>query len=89
MSCCGQSRTAPLTDRHRMRVRYGGGRPVVVKGPASGASYAFSGRSRVRLVDPRDAVALVRDPMFRAEGLVELPAGGAAGAGEAEAKGSN
>ena len=72
MSCCGHGPTAPLTDRHRMRVRYGGGRPVVVTGPVTGASYAFSGASRVQLVDPRDAVSLVRDPAFRAEGLVEV-----------------
>ena len=78
MSCCGQSPTAPLTERHRVRVRYGGGRPVVVKGPATGASYAFSGASRVQLVDPRDAVTIVRNTMFRAEGVVELPDGPAA-----------
>lgn len=73
MSCCGQNPTAPLTERHRVRVRYGGGRPVVVKGPVTGATYGFSGASRVQLVDPRDAMAICRNPLFRAEGLVELP----------------
>ena len=73
MSCCGQGRTAPLSDRHRIRVRYVGGRPVVVTGPVTGASYAFSGTDRVKLVDPRDAASIVRSPMFRAEGLVTLP----------------
>ena len=74
MSCCGQTPTAPLTERHRMRVRYGGGRPIVVKGPVTRAAYRFSGVDRVQLIDPRDAVALTRTPMFRIEGVVELPA---------------
>jgi hypothetical protein len=74
MSCCGESRTAPLTERHRARLRYGGGRPVVVTGPVTGASYRFSGTDRLQLVDPRDAVAIVRNPLFRVEGVVEVPA---------------
>jgi hypothetical protein len=74
MSCCGQSRTAPMSERHRMRVRYGGGRPLLVKGPVTGSEYRFSGTARVQLVDPRDAVALLRHPCFRLEGVVELPA---------------
>ena len=73
MSCCGASQTAPLTDRHRMRVRYGGGRPVEVKGPVTGTIYRFSGAERVQLLDPRDAVVIARSTMFRAEGLVEVP----------------
>ena len=75
MSDCCRNPTAALTDRHRVRVRYGGGRPVVVRGPVTGAAYAFSGVSRLQLVDPRDAVAVLRHPAFRAEGVVELPAG--------------
>ena len=74
MSCCGGTQTAPLNDRHRMRVRYLGGRPVEVRGPATGQSYRFSGRERLQLVDPRDAVAIVRNRAFRVEGLVELSA---------------
>ena len=81
MSCCGSGPTGRMTDRHRVRVRYGGGRPVVVKGPVTGTTYAFSGAARVQLLDPRDAVSVVRDPMFRAEGVVEVdeppPPGGA------------
>jgi len=61
-----------LTQRHRMRLRYMGGRPVLVKGPATGNQYRFSGVEPIRLVDPRDAIALVRNPMFRIEGLIEL-----------------
>ena len=88
MSCCGSGPTGRLTERHRVRVRYGGGRPVVVKGPVTGASYAFSGAARVQLLDPRDAVAVVRDPMFRAEGVVEVGAP-PAGAGRSNGSDSN
>ena len=76
MSCCGQSRTAPMTERHRMRVRYGGGRPIVVKGPVTGLSYHFSGTDRVQLIDPRDVVTIVRNPLFRVEGVVEISVSG-------------
>jgi len=72
MSCCPQT-TAQLTERHRMKVRYGGGRPIVVRGPVTGHDYRFSGLERLQLVDPRDAVAMVRNPLFRIEGVVELP----------------
>ena len=72
MSCCPGAK-APLTSRHRMKIRYGGGQPIVVKGPASGAEYHFSGLDRVRLVEPRDAVQIVRNPLFRVEGVVEVP----------------
>lgn len=62
-----------MTERHRMRVRYSGGRPVVVKGPVTGLEYRFSGIDRVQLVDPRDAITIVRSPLFRVEGVVEIP----------------
>ena len=55
-----------------MRLRYGGGRPIVIKGPVTGSSYQFSGIERVQLVDPRDAVAIARNRLFRVEGVVEL-----------------
>jgi hypothetical protein len=55
-----------------MRMRYGGGRPIQVRGPATGVEYRFSGLERLQLVDPRDAVALVRNPLFRVEGIVEV-----------------
>lgn len=73
MSCCGETATAPLNERHRMRVRYLGGRLVAVKGPVTGQAYEFSGLDRVKLVDPRDAIVMVRDRTFRIEGIVELP----------------
>ena len=72
MSCCRQNQTAPMTERHRFRVRYGGARPVQVTGPVTGVSYRFSGVDRVQLVDPRDAVALVRNSIFSVDGVVEL-----------------
>jgi hypothetical protein len=55
-----------------MKVRYGGGRPVRVKGPATGTDYRFSGVERLQLVDPRDAIAIVRNPLFRIDGVVEV-----------------
>jgi hypothetical protein len=74
MNCCNQTPTAPMTKRHRMRVRYGGGRAIVITGPVTGTSYYFSGLDRVQLVDPRDAVLITRTAVFRIEGVVELPA---------------
>ena len=71
MSCCPQG-TAQMTERHRMRVRYSGGRPVLVRGPVTGSDYRFSGVERLQLVDPRDAVAIARNPSFRIEGVVEM-----------------
>jgi hypothetical protein len=73
MSCCGKTKTAAMTERHRIRVRYGGGRPIIVKGPATGSDYRFSGTERVQLVDPRDAAAIVHNRMFRVEGVIEIP----------------
>ncbi len=76
MACCGQTATAPLSSRHRMRLRYLGGRPVVITGPATGTQYRFSGVDRVRLVEPRDAVAILRSGAFRLEGVVEVAEAG-------------
>jgi hypothetical protein len=71
VSCCSET-AAVLTSRHRVRVRYSGGRPVIVKGPVTGASYRFSGVAPLQFVDPRDAVAITRDGPFRFEGVVEM-----------------
>jgi hypothetical protein len=67
---------AALTERHRMKVRYGGGRPVLIKGPVTGSDYRFSGVEQVNLVDPRDAIGIARNPLFRIEGVVEMSAAG-------------
>jgi hypothetical protein len=72
MSCCRESRTTPMTERHRMSVRYAGGRPIAVKGPVTGLNYHFSGTNRVQLIDPRDIVTIVRNRLFRVEGVVEI-----------------
>jgi hypothetical protein len=73
MSCCPQN-AGTLGPRHRMKVRYGGGRPVLIKGPVTGTDYRFSGIERLQLVHPRDAIAIVRNPLFRIEGVVEVDA---------------
>ena len=70
-SCCGPASTKPLTERHRIRVRYLGGRPVQVVGPATKLQYAFSGRDREKLIDPRDAYRLVSSGGFQPLGVVE------------------
>jgi hypothetical protein len=73
VSCCGPSlQTAPLTERHRFRVRYSGGRPIVVKGSHTGTAYRFSGLDRLQLVDPRDAIAMLRAGSFELNGVVEV-----------------
>ena len=72
MSCCPHT-TVALSGRHRVNICYGGGRPLIVKGPVTGVDYPFSGIERLRPVDPRDAIALVQSPLFRIVGIVELP----------------
>ena len=71
MSCCPHG--APtFSERHRLRVRYQGGRSLLVKGPVTKTEYRFSGMDRVQLVDPRDAIGIIRSSLFRLEGVVEL-----------------
>jgi hypothetical protein len=72
MSCCGHSSGGALGQNHRVRMCYGGGRPIVVKGAATGAEYRFSGKDRFQLMDPRDALIVSRNPMFRVETIVEV-----------------
>ena len=75
MSCCAKGqRIAVMNERHRVRVRYLGGRPLVVKGRVTGETYKFSGLERTKLVDPRDAVSIARSKAFRMEGVVEVDA---------------
>lgn len=82
MSCCGESRTAPLSPRHRLKLKYAGGRPLEVVGPVTGNKYLFSGVSRTQLVDPRDGVIIARDRNFKIEGIVELAEGAGMEAGK-------
>jgi hypothetical protein len=73
MSCCGShTPTASLTKRHRFKIRYGGGRAIVVKGPLTGTEYRFSGIDRVQLVDPRDAVRMLHQGPFEMDSVVEV-----------------
>ena len=71
MSCFPHG-TTTFNERHRLRVRYQGGRSILVKGPVTKAEYRFSGMDRIQLVDPRDAVGIIRSALFRVEGVVEL-----------------
>lgn len=74
MSCCRSSHRAVLSDRHLMAITYSGGRTVVVKGRVTGKEYSFSAGVKTVLVDPRDAVPLLRARWFRIEAVLEMPA---------------
>ena len=72
-SCCGGgSPTQPLTQNHRLKIRYLGGRPIRVTGPVSRQSYEFSGKQREQLVDPRDAAEMLRTRGFQLVSITEL-----------------
>lgn len=49
-----------------LQLRYTGPSDVVVRGPLTGKSYAFSQADPVRTVDRRDAETLMRTHYFRA-----------------------
>jgi len=85
VSCCQEAGATPLGERHRMRIRYDGGRSVLVRGPVTGRQYRFSGTERLQLVDPRDAVAIVRNPLFRLDGIVDLSLEPSRGGGDHDA----
>jgi hypothetical protein len=76
MSCCGNSggtlniTTRDIEEGLRLQLEYAGGRTVHVTGPVTGATYTFSGMSRVQPVDPRDAMGILRDRQFRLKGVV-------------------
>ena len=61
-----------MTDRHRIRLRYRGGRPLLIKGPVTGISYTFSGTERIQLVDPRDAIVIGRNQLFQSLDIVVI-----------------
>ena len=46
------------------RIRYLGRAPILVRGPATGIAYAFSGERPVRPIDARDARGLTRSALF-------------------------
>ena len=57
--------TNAAAAQHGVPVRYTENSPIVVRGPASGQAYIFSGRRPVQAVDPRDAEILLRTAFFR------------------------
>jgi hypothetical protein len=48
-----------------LRLRYVGQQGIVVRGPATGRPYTFTGAEPVHTVDPRDAAVLLRTQYFR------------------------
>jgi hypothetical protein len=46
-------------------LRYVERSPILVRGPATGQQYQFSGTQPIQSVDPRDAEALLRTRFFR------------------------
>jgi hypothetical protein len=76
MSCCGGSGEGRLTITQAeidaglaLQIEYSGGRTVTVSGAATGKQYVFSGLQRLQDVDPRDALAILREPTFRLKGM--------------------
>ena len=55
----------PLPAYSKVALRYTETSPILVKGPASGRQYQFSGSSPVQAVDVRDVAALLRTRFFR------------------------
>jgi hypothetical protein len=55
----------PLPRHSSVALRYTQASPTLVRGPASGRHYQFSGSKPVQTVDPRDAAALLRTGFFR------------------------
>jgi hypothetical protein len=54
----------PLPTYSSIALRYTETSPILVRGPASGRQYQFSGSKPVQTVDPRDAAALLRTGFF-------------------------
>jgi len=78
MGCCGKTAAGRLTISQKdidsglaFEIEYAGGRTVTIKGPATGKSYVFSGLQRIQRVDPRDAMAILRDRHFRLRGVAQ------------------
>jgi hypothetical protein len=68
--CCGERPSSP--DRNRapggwVQIRYLENSPVLVRGPATGRQYQFSGAAPVQAVEQRDAQALLRTRLFRSD----------------------
>jgi hypothetical protein len=57
--------TAVRNAGQSVTLRYQGGAGIVVRGPATGASYAFSSSEPLRSVNAKDAAVLLRTGSFR------------------------
>jgi len=78
MGCCGKTSEGRIAISQRdidngmaFEIEYTGGRTIQVSGPATGKRYVFSGLQRTQPVDPRDAMAILRDRHFRLKGMVK------------------
>jgi hypothetical protein len=76
MNCCGETSAGRLTISQKdidnglaLQIEYLGGRTIHVKGSTSGKIYIFSELQGVQDVDPRDAVAILRERVFRVRGV--------------------
>jgi hypothetical protein len=77
-ACCGRRRAlaapsrrpatipADATDAGSVNIHYVAQRPVQVRGTVTGRLYTFSAQDRVRAIDRRDVVGLLRTGLFRA-----------------------
>jgi hypothetical protein len=74
VACCNDSRVPPLTERHRFVVRFRGDTGLRALGPITGESYALT-PGDTALIDPRDAVVMVRDRRLQIEAIVLLSDG--------------
>ena len=54
----------PLPSHSSVALRYTETSPILVRGPASGRHYQFSGSNPVQAVDARDVAALLRTGFF-------------------------
>jgi len=76
MSCCGQRAGRLVINQSdidaglALEVEYSGGRTVSIAGAATGNLYTFSGLQRLSAVDPRDAMAILRDGRFRVKRVI-------------------
>jgi hypothetical protein len=77
VSCCGQSAGRLVVNQKdidaglALEIEYSGGRTVAFTGPVSGKAYVFSGLQRRGAVDPRDAMAILRDGRFRLKRVIQ------------------
>jgi hypothetical protein len=76
MGCCGGTGGGSMTISQadidkglRLEIEYTGGRTIRVQGSVTGSEYVFSGLQRLQRVDPRDAIGLLNNRIFRLKGI--------------------